>query len=155
MDVLKKICKLDKNGNPVKDEDGHYIKSFDMASGLKKEWRHILWKCKQAYDRISFNDSELTISKEEQELRKANCVDDQARLWDRLIDKICEKTEDYEDRVDRPEFFKKYKLTLRLENKDQKLTKFDVQDITRHLLARGFVMKINGGIENFRYMKLK
>lgn len=156
MEVLKKICKLDKDGNPVKDEDGHYIKSFDMASGLKAEWEHVLWRCKQAYDQLSFNDNELTISKDEQELRKANCVDDQAKLWDRIIDKICDKTDNPEDVVDRADFFKKYKFQLQIEDKGKQLTNFDKNDICRHLAARGYVMTTRShGYPCFRYMKLK
>ena len=156
MEVLKKICKLDKNGNPVKDEDGHYVKSYDMASGLKTEWKHVLWRCKQAYDKLSFNDNELTISKAEQELRKANCVDDQAKLWDKIIDKICEKTENSEDVVDRADFFKKYKFQLQVEDKGKQLTNFDKNDISRHLASRGYVMTTSKhGYPSFRYMKLK
>lgn len=155
MEVLKKICKLDKDGNPVKDEDGHYVKSYDMASGLKKEWKHVLWRCKQAYDQLSFNDTELTVSDVEQALRKANCVDDQANLWDRIIDKVCEKTDNYEDSVDRPDFFKKFKFQLQIEDKGRNLNQFDKQEVTRHLTARGFVTKTNDGIPNFKYMKLK
>lgn len=155
MEVLKKICKLDKDGNPVKDEDGHYIKSFDMSSGLKKEWKHVLWKCKQAYDCLNFNNTELSISEEEQGLRKANCVDDQANLWDRLIDKVCIKTDSYEDSVERPEFFKKFKFHLQTDEKGRSLNQFDKQEITRHLAARGFVAKTNDGVPNFKYMKLK
>lgn len=155
MEVLKKICKLDKNGNPVKDEDGHYVKSYDMASGLKAEWKHVLWRCKQAYDKLSFNDNELTISNAEQELRKANCVDDQAKLWDKIIDKVCVKTDNYEDSVDRSEFFKKFRFQLQVEDKGRNLNQFDKQEITRHLSARGFITKMNKGFPNFRYMVLK
>ena len=126
-----------------------------MASGLKKEWKHVLWKCKQAYDKLSFNDTELTVSDAEQSIREANCVDDQANLWDRIIDKVCEKTDNYEDSVDRPDFFKKFKFQLQVEDKGRNLNQFDKQEVTRHLTARGFVTKTNDGIPNFKYMKLK
>lgn len=155
MKVLKKICKLDEDGNPVKDSHGHYIKSFDMASGLKAEWEHVLWKCKQEYDRLSFNDTELTVSDAEQSLREANCVDDQANLWDRIIDKVCVKTDNYEDSVDRPEFFKKFRFQLHIEDKGRNLNQFEKQEVTRHLAARGFVTKTSHGIPNFKFMKLK
>lgn len=155
MEVLRKICKLDEDGNPVKDSHGHYIKSFDMSSGLKKEWKHVLWKCKQAYDKLNFNDTELTVSDAEQAIREANCIDDQANLWDRIIDKVCEKTDNYEDSVDRPDFFKKFKFQLQVEDKGRNLNQFDKQEVTRHLTARGFVTKTNDGIPNFKYMKLK
>lgn len=155
MDVLKKICKLDAEGNPIKDSHGHYIKSYDMATGLKTEWKHVLWKCKQAYGRLNFNDTELSVSEEEQLLRESDCVDDQAKLWEKLIDKVCEKTDDYDDSVDRSEFFKKFKFQLQIEEKGRQLNQFDKQEITRHLKSLGFVSKTKDGYPNFRYMKLK
>ena len=141
--------------NPVKDSHGHYIKSFDMASGLKAEWKHVLWKCKQAYDKLNFNDTELTVSDGEQSIREANCVDDQASLWERIIDKVCVKTESYDDSVDRAEFFKKFQFQLQVESKGRILNQFDKQEVTRHLAARGFITKTNKGYPNFRYMQLK
>lgn len=154
MEVLKKICKLDKDGNPVKDSHGHYIKSFDMASGLKAEWKHVLWKCKQEYDRLNFNDTELSVSDEEQELREANCVDDQANLWDRIIDKVCEKTDYESDMVKRSEFFKKFKFQLQIEEKGRNLNQFEKQEVTRHLMSMGIEpVKVHEYM--FRFMKLK
>lgn len=155
METLKKICKLDEDGNPVKDEYGHYIKSFDMVSGLKNEWKHVLWRCKQAYEKISFNDTELTVSKEETLLRGANCVDDQAILWERIIDKVCDVTENHDDHVDRPDFFKKVKFQLQIEEKGRSLTNYDKSDITRHLAARGVTLKIVMGTPRFYGLKLK
>lgn len=155
MAVLKKICKLDKNGNPMKDEHGHYIKSFDMAAGLKKEWDHVLWRCKEAYDRLNFNDTELVVSPEENQLREENCIDDRAGLWDRILDKICEKTDNYDDYVDRSEFFKKVDFQYKIDGKGKPLDNFDKKDIGRHLVNRGVVMKQNHGYPVFRYLKLK
>jgi hypothetical protein len=125
-----------------------------MATGLKAEWKHVLWKCKQAYDKLNFNDTELSISDDEQALREANCVDDQASLWDRIIDKVCEKTDSESDKVKRSEFFKKFKFQLQIEDKGRSLNQFDKQEITRHLMSMGIEpVKIHEDM--FKYMKLK
>ena len=75
--TLKKFCVTDDSGELVHDCNGRLINNgYDLASGLVKEMPAILYKCRQAFERICPAPYSVILpSIPQQELAEINCMD--------------------------------------------------------------------------------
>jgi hypothetical protein len=147
VEIQKKFYFTDENGNFLLDNAGRKINNgYDLEGGLLKEMPHILFKCKQVFERvcpapyavIKPNTSAL-------ELAEDNCVDIDAATFASYIQETFSFT-NKNSRLAQTEIFEAMQETMRNHSDKSSLNNFMKRDVRRLLTVKYGCQrkKING-----------
>ncbi len=137
VEIQKKFYFLDDNGNFVRDSEGRKINNgYDLEGGLLKEMPHILYKCKQAFERvcpapyavIKPNTSALQLAED-------NCVDIDAATFASYIQETFSFT-NKNSRLAQTEIFEAISETMRNHSDKNTMNQFLKRDIRRLLTVK-------------------
>ena len=99
VEIQKKFYFTDKDGNFVLDSEGRKINNgYELTEKLLKEMPHILYKCKQAFERVCPSPYHvIKPTTEASHLAEENCVDIDANTWKTYLMETFEFTGNTED----------------------------------------------------------
>ena len=149
--TLRKFYVTDEKGNFIRDPNGNRINNgYDLTGGLVREMPAILYKCKQAFERVCpapysvIRPSSAAIS-----LAEENCIDLDVDTWRTYID----ETFDFSDpnsRMLHTEIYEAIEETKQMHSDHTKLTNFAKRDIRRLLTVAYKCGRKN--IHNVKYL---
>lgn len=100
-EVQRKFYFMNPDGTFALDSEGRKINNgYDLTGKLLEEMPHILYKCKQAFDRVCPAPYHvIRVGMEASQLAETNCMDIDANTWKTYIMETFEFTGDEEDRL--------------------------------------------------------
>lgn len=151
VEVQKKFYFLNEDGSFATDAEGRKINNgYDLTGGLLKEMPAILYKCKQAFERVCpapysvIRPTSAAIS-----LAEENCIDLDVDVWRTYIDETFDFT-DPESRMLHTEIYEALEETKQMHSDRTKLTNFAKRDIRRLLTVAYKCGRKN--IHNVKYL---
>lgn len=135
--VKRKFYFMDENGNFVLDAGGNPINNgYDLKGGLVREMPHILYKCREAFERVCHAPySVIRQSYEQSELALENCIDLDANEWATFID----ETFDFSNKqsiMSITEIVERLQSTRERHGEKNALNNFERRDILRLLSVK-------------------
>lgn len=150
-EVQKKFYFLNEDGSFALDSEGRKINNgYDLTGGLLNEMPAILYKCKEAFERVCPSPySVIRPSAAAISLAEENCIDLDVDTWRTYID----ETFDFSDRESRmlhTEIYEALEETKQMHSDHTKLTNFAKRDIRRLLTVAYKCGRRN--IHNVKYL---
>lgn len=132
--VQKKFYFLNEDGSFALDSEGRKINNgYDLTGGLLKEMPAILYKCKQAFERVCPSPySVIRPSSAAISLAEENCIDLDVDTWRTYLDETFDFS-DPESRMLHTEIYEAIEETKQMHSDRTKLTNFAKRDIRRLL----------------------
>lgn len=137
VEVQKKFYFLNEDGSFATDAEGRKINNgFDLTGGLLSEMPAILYKCKQAFERVCpapysvIRPSAAAIS-----LAEENCVDLDVDVWNNYIDETFDFT-DPTSRMLNTEIYEAIEETRSMHSDRTKFNNFAKRDLRRLLTTK-------------------
>lgn len=137
VEVQKKFYFLNEDGSFATDAEGRKINNgYDLTGGLLREMPAILYKCKQAFERICPAPySVIRPSAEAISLAEENCVDLDVDVWNNYIDETFDFT-DPESRMLNTEIYEAIEETRSMHSDRTKFNNFAKRDLRRLLTTK-------------------
>jgi hypothetical protein len=134
VEVQKKFYFLNDDGSFVLDAEGRKINNgYDLTGGLLREMPAILYKCKQAFERVCPSPySVIRPSAAAISLAEENCIDLDVDTWRTYIDETFDFS-DKESQMLHTEIYEALEETKQMHSDHTKLTNFAKRDIRRLL----------------------
>lgn len=134
VEVQKKFYFLNEDGSFALDSEGRKINNgYDLTGGLLKEMPAILYKCKQAFERVCPSPySVIRPSTAAISLAEENCIDLDVDTWRTYLDETFDFS-DPESRMLHTEIYEAIEETKQIHSDRTKLTNFAKRDIRRLL----------------------
>jgi hypothetical protein len=148
VEIQKKFYFTDENGNFLLDNSGRKINNgYDLEGGLLKEMPHILFKCREVFERVC--PAPYSVIKQNNvslQLAEENCVDLDAATFSTYIEETF--SFDMKDaRMQQTEIFEALGETMKNHSDKNQLNQFAKRDIRRLLTVKyGCGRKKIGGI---------
>lgn len=151
VEVQKKFYFLNEDGSFVLDAEGRKINNgYDLTGGLLKEMPAILYKCKEAFERVCPSPySVIRPSAAAISLAEENCIDLDVDTWRTYIDETFDFS-DKESRMLHTEIYEALEETKQMHSDHTKLTNFAKRDIRRLLTVAYRCGRKN--IHNVKYL---
>ena len=132
--VQKKFYFLNEDGSFALDSEGRKINNgYDLTGGLLAEMPAILYKCKQAFERVCPSPySVIRPSAAAISLAEENCIDLDVDTWRTYLDETFDFS-DKESRMLHTEIYEAIEETKQMHSDRTKLTNFAKRDIRRLL----------------------
>lgn len=137
LEVQKKFYFLNEDGSFATDAEGRKINNgYDLTGGLLREMPAILYKCKQAFERVCpapysvIRPSAAAIS-----LAEENCVDLDVDVWNNYIDETFDFT-DPTSRMLNTEIYEAIEETRSMHSDRTKFNNFAKRDLRRLLTTK-------------------
>lgn len=152
VEVQKKFYFLNEDGTFATDAEGRKINNgYDLTGELLKEMPSILYKCKQAFERVCPTPySVIRPSIEAFSLAETNCLDIDANTWKTYLVETFEFTGSEDDRMLVTDIFEAVQETKDMHSDRSALNPFVKRDIKR-LLTTAFGCQ-NKKIQGVRYL---
>lgn len=149
--VQKKFYFLNEDGSFALDAEGRKINNgYDLTGGLLKEMPAILYKCKQAFERVCPSPySVIRPSSAAISLAEENCIDLDVDTWRTYLDETFDFS-DPESRMLHTEIYEALEETKQMHSDRTKLTNFAKRDIRRLLTVAYKCGRKN--IHNVKYL---
>lgn len=139
--VQKKFYFLNEDGSFALDSEGRKINNgYDLTGGLLEEMPAILYKCKQAFERVCPSPySVIRPSAAAISLAEENCIDLDVDVWNNYINETFDFT-DSDSRMLNTEIYEAIEETRSMHSDRTKFNNFAKRDL-RRLLANKFGCK--------------
>lgn len=157
-DVQKKMYFLDENGEIKLGKNGRpQFNGYDLKSKLVAEMPHILYKCKEAFDRVCPAPHNAILQSDEAlDLAMTNCIDLGADETEYYLQKTFDFTGDQKDRMKQADLFHAIQEQREADGIRSQYNQFDKRSIRRKLEnAHGCVQKKIHGLYYMTGIKRK
>lgn len=151
-DVQRKFYFTNPDGSFVLDSEGRKVNNgYDLTSKLLEEMPHILYKCKQAFERVCPEPYHvIKPSIEASKLAETNCMDIDANTWKTYLVETFEFTGSDEDRMLVTDVLEAVQETKEMHSDRTAVNQFVKRDIKR-LLTTAFGC-CNKAVHGIRYL---
>ena len=136
LEIQKKYNFTDKDGNLILDPRGKPINNgYDLKGKLIKEMPHILFKCREAFERVSSPEKNTILMNDEQfKLAMENCIDIEANSFEDAIGESFEFGGT--DRVRISDIHEEISETMRSHGERRLISSMDKKEIIRMLTTK-------------------
>lgn len=137
VEVQKKFYFLNEDGSFALDGEGRKINNgYDLTGGLLKEMPAILYKCKQAFERVCPSPySVIRPSSEAISLAEENCIDLNVDVWNNYVNETFDFT-DPTSRMLNTEIYEAIEETRSMHSDRTKFNDFAKRDLRRLLIIK-------------------
>ena len=151
-DVQRKFYFTNTDGSFVLDSEGRKVNNgYDLTGGLLKEMPHILYKCKQAFEKVCpapYHVIKPGIAASQ--LAETNCMDIDANTWKTYLVETFDFTDNEEDRLLVTDIMEAVQDTKEMHSDRSTMNQFVKRDIKR-LLTTAFGCR-NKTVHGIRYL---